>query len=424
MFPCSKIYKEGRLNTDLEELIRFNSRIPDRVIGDMNAQISSCRTGERRVQELVEKFGPDTYEAAVDEILDHGERLMRARLAQLPKGTWTAVDYADDDGIDKDTLVKIQATVTIGDDDVVIDFAGSHPETKGPINIPIGCTIGVAALVFKALTTPDTPANEGNFRALRVEAPPGCVMHAVPPAPTFTLWTALLAVDVVMKAFAQGMPDAIPACSGGDIFSVLGVGVDPETGKMWVESSNEGVGFGGHVGGDGENGLMHMTEPGCRNNPIEVLESKAPLLVEDYRLIQDSGGAGKHRGGLGLQRSYRFLADSSALTLVKKTKTAPWGSAGGQDGDAGYVTLRPGTDREERTGMVYESMTPDDVLVNHSGGGGGWGDPFERDPAAVLADVVNEYVSLAAARADYGVAIDAATMTVDAAATAALRAGR
>src|SRR5262249_31773589 len=163
-----------------------------------------------------------------------------------------------------------------------------HPETKGPINIPIGCTIGVAALVFKALTTPDTPANEGNFRALRVEAPPGCVMHAVPPAPTFTLWTALLAVDVVMKAFAQGMPGAvgrrasaqgmrgaIPACSGGDIFSVLGVGVDPDTGKMWVESSNEGVGFGGHAGGDGENGLMHMTEPGCRNNPIEVLESKA-----------------------------------------------------------------------------------------------------------------------------------------------------
>jgi len=424
MFPCSKIYKEGKLNTDLEELIRFNSRIPDRVIGDMNAQISSCRTGERRVQELVEKFGPDTYEAAVDEILDHSERLMRARLAQLPKGTWTAVDYADDDGIDRDTLVKIQVTVTIGDDEVVIDFAGSNDATKGPINIPIGCTIGVGALVFKALTTPDTPANEGNFRALRVEAPPGCVMHAVPPSPTFTLWTALLAVDVVMKAFAQGMPGVIPSCSGGDIFSVMGVGVDPATGKMWVESSNEGVGFGAHVGGDGENGLMHMTEPGCRNNPIEVLEAKAPLLLENYKLIQDSGGAGRHRGGLGLQRTYRFLSDASALTLVKKTKSAPWGSAGGGDGDAGYVTLRPGTDRELRTGMVYESMAPDDVLVNHSGGGGGWGDPFERDPDAVLADVVNEYVSFEAARNEYGVAIDAATMTVDTAATATLRAAR
>jgi N-methylhydantoinase B len=421
MFPCSKIYREGVLNTELQELIRFNSRMPDRVLGDMNAQISSCRTGERRVQELVEKFGVETFELAVEEILDHGERLARARLAKLPKGTWTAVDYADDDGIDRDTLVKIQATVTITDDEVVIDFAGSNPATAGPINIPIGCTIGIGALVFKALTTPDTPANEGNFRPLRVEAPPGCVMHAVPPAPTFTLWTALLAVDVVMKAFAEGMPDAIPACSGGDIFSVMGVGVHPKTGKAWLEASNEGVGFGAHAGGDGENGLMHMTEPGCRNNPIEVLEAKAPLLVEDYRLIPDSGGAGRHRGGLGLSRSYKFLSDASALTLVKKTKTAPWGTAGGADGDAGYVVLRPGTDRELKTGMVYEAMAPQDVLMNNSGGGGGWGDPFERDEAAVLADVVNGYVSLDAAREDYGVVIDAATMTIDSAATTALR---
>jgi N-methylhydantoinase B len=387
----------------------------------MNAQISSCRTGERRVQELVEKFGVETFELAVEEILDHGERLARSRLANLPKGTWTAVDYADDDGIDRDTLVKIQVTVTITDDEVVIDFAGSNPATAGPINIPIGCTIGIGALVFKALTTPDTPANEGNFRPLRVEAPPGCVMHAVPPAPTFTLWTALLAVDVVMKAFAEGMPDMIPACSGGDIFSVMGVGVHPATGKIWLEATNEGVGFGAHAGNDGENGLMHMTEPGCRNNPIEVLEAKAPMLIEDYALIQDSGGPGRHRGGLGLRRSYKFLSDASALTLVKKTKTAPWGTAGGDDGDAGYVVLRPGTARELRTGMVYEAMAPEDVLVNNSGGGGGWGDPLERDEEAVLADVVNGYVSLDAARDDYGVVIDAATITIDVTATAALR---
>jgi N-methylhydantoinase B len=166
---------------------------------------------------------------------------------------------------------------------------------------------------------------------------------------------------------------------------------------------------------------MHMTEPGCRNNPIEVLEAKAPLLLHDYKLIQDSGGPGRHRGGLGIQRSYEFLSDASALTLVKKTKTAPWGMAGGSDGDAGYVLLRPGTNRELRTGMVYETMAPNDVLVNHSGGGGGWGDPFERDPDAVLADVVDEYVSVEGARDDYGVVIDEVAMTVDDGATAALR---
>lgn len=420
--PCMKIYKEGKLNEDLVELIRFNSRMPERVIGDMHAQISACRTGERRVQELVDKFGVDTFEQAVEEILNHGERLARARIAELPKGTWTAVDYVDDDGIELDRLVKIVVTVTIADDEVVVDFTGSDPATRGPINIPFGCTQGVAALAFKALTTPDTPANEGNFRPLRVEAPPGCVMHAVPPSPTFTLWTALLATEVVTKAFAQGLPEIVPACSGGDIFSMMGVGIHPETGKMWLEATNEGVGLGGHAGGDGENGMMHVTEPGCRNNPIEVLETKAPLLIEDYGLRQDSGGPGRHRGGLGVRRTYRFLAPASAVTLVKKTKTKPWGMAGGGEGEPGYVLLRPGTDRERRAGGVYEEMAAGEVLVNNSGGGGGWGDPLERDPEAVLADVVDGYVSAGHARDAYGVVIDTEAVAVDAEATSALRA--
>jgi N-methylhydantoinase B len=423
-FPCSKIYKHGVLNKELEDLIRFNCRMPERVLGDMNAQISSCRTGERRTIELIEKFGLDTFTHAVEQILDHGERLARARLATLPKGTWTAEDWVDDDGIDRDTMVKIKATVTITDEEMVVDFTGSSPQTKGPINIPFGCTLGVAGLVFKAVTTPDTPANAGNFRPLRVEAPPGTLMHAVPPAATFTLWPALLATEVVTKALAQGMPEVVPACSGGDVCSMMGVGINPRNGKMWIEATNEGVGFGGHAGGDGENGIMHMTEPGCRNNPIEVLETKAPLFIESYGLRQDSGGPGEHRGGLGVTRVYRFLTTSSAVTLVKKTKTRPWGMAGGREGENCHVILRPRTEREQVTGMVYETMAPGEILVNCSGGGGGWGDPFKRDPQKVLDDVRNGYVSLARAKTDYGVVIDAERLTVDPAATAALRQNR
>jgi N-methylhydantoinase B len=373
---------------------------------------------------LVEKFGLETYEQAVTEILDHGERLARARLTTLPKGTWTAEDWVDDDGIDKDTLVKIKATVSITDAEMVVDFSGSSPQTKGPINIPFGCTLGVAGLVFKAITTPDTPANAGNFRPLRVEAPPGTLMHAVPPAATFTLWPALLATEVVTKALAQGMPEIVPACSGGDVCSMMGVGMNPRTGKMWIEATNEGVGFGGHAGGDGENGIMHLTEPGCRNNPVEVLETKAPLLIERYGLRQDSGGPGEHRGGLGVTRAYRFLADASAVTLVKKTKTRPWGTHGGYDGENCHVILRPGTERQRVTGMVYEPMAPGETLANCSGGGGGWGDPFKRDPQKVLNDVRNGYVSRESAKQDYGVVIDPLTMTVDAAATVVLRQGR
>jgi len=281
--------------------------------------------------------------------------------------------------------------------------------------------MGIAALVFKAITTPDTPANEGNFRPLRVEAPPGTLMHAVPPAATFTLWPAVLATEVVTKALAQGLPDIVPACSGGDLCSMMGVGLHPRDGKMWLEATNEGVGFGGHAGGDGENGIMHLTEPGCRNNPIEVLETKAPLLIESYGLRQDSGGPGQHRGGLGITRAYRFLAEASALTLVKKTKTKPWGMAGGAQGENCHVILRPETEREQITGMVYERMAPGEVLVNCSGGGGGWGSPFKRDPELVLDDVRNGYVSLASAREDYGVVINPETLTIDSVATTALR---
>jgi N-methylhydantoinase B len=205
---------------------------------------------------------------------------------------------------------------------------------------------------------------------------------------------------------------------------MMGVGINPRNHRMWIEATNEGVGFGGHASGDGENGIMHLTEPGCRNNPIEVLETKAPLLIERYGLRQDSGGAGELRGGLGVTRAYRFLAEASALTLVKKTKTKPWGIAGGAEGENCHVMLRPGTEREQVTGMVYERMTSGEVLVNCSGGGGGWSYPFKRDPEKVLDDVRNGYVSLASAREDYGVVINSETMTIDSVATAAARSGK
>ena len=180
LLPAVRIYKEGVLDQELLNIIRFNSRLPDRVIGDMNAQISSCNTGARRVSELVDRFGLDAYHEAVEEILNHGERLSRARLKELPKGTWTAEEYADDDGIDLDTKLLLKCTVTITDDEFIVDWTGSHPATRGPMNAPLGATLGVSALAFKGVTTPETPANAGNYRPLNVIAPAGELMHAVP----------------------------------------------------------------------------------------------------------------------------------------------------------------------------------------------------------------------------------------------------
>ena len=424
ILPAMKLYKGGVLDQEIINLLRFNSRMPERIIGDLNAQVSASRTGERRVISLVERYGLAAFFQAAEEILDHGERLSRARLAELPKGTWEAEDWADDDGIDRDTMLKLKVKVTITADEFIVDWSGSHSATRGPMNLPIGCTLGVTALAFKGITSPDTPANSGNYRPLKVIAPPGEIMHAIPPAPTFTIWASLLAPEVILKALSRGMPEHIPACSGGDVFSVVGVGTHPETGQMWLQGGNEAVGFGAFAGSDGEDAIMHLSEPGCRNTPVEVVETKAPWIIETYQMRQDSGGPGQFRGGVGVRRQYRYLSPATTLTLVKKTKSAPWGMAGGHDADAGHVVVWPGTEREERTAAIHYPMNTEDILQNNSGGGGGWGDPLKRDPQLVLADVRNELVSLKSARQDYGVAIDAASLTIDEAATASLRNGK
>ena len=422
VFPCTRIYRAGELNDDAVNLLKFNSRFPDRVLGDMHAQISACRIGERRTAEVIDEYGFDVYEAAIASIMDHGERLARLSLAKLPRGTWWAEDYIDGDGVE-DRLVKMKATVTVTAEEMIVDWTGSDPAVRGPINLPFGQTLGVSSLVFKAVTTPDSPATDGNFRPLKVIAPPGTLMHAVPPSPTFTLWTGLLAGEVILKALAQGMPDRIPGCSGGDVSSMMGLGVNPRNGRSWLEATNEGVGFGGHAGGDGENGIMMLAEPGCRNNPVEVLETKAPLFIEHYGLRPDTGGPGLHRGGLGVSRAYRFLAESIAAMIVYKTRTRPWAINGGVSGENNHIILNPGTDREEHCGGFYRPMVAGDVLENNTGGGGGWGDPFQRDPARVMADVREGYVSVEAARRDYGVAIDLDTWSVVEEETSRLRAG-
>ena len=406
MLPASKLYRRGVKNDDVFNIIKFNSRMPKHTIGDIQAQVSACVSGVRRTQEIAAKYGKSTLLESMQTINEHGERLARLSLAKLPKGTWTAVDYVDDDGINKDELVKLQVTVTITDEEMIVDWTGSAENVQGPINLPAGQTEAVSSLIFKALTTPDSPVVAGNFAPLRVVTVPGSVVHAVPPMPTFCLWTAVLAGEVVLKALAQGMPDLVPACSGGDICSMMGLGINPQTGEPWQEATNEAVGFGGSATSDGEDGIMHLSEPGCRNNPVEVLETKSSMIIDSYGYRQDTGGAGKHRGGVGVSRAYRFTAPATGICLVYKTKTEPWPVAGGNPGRPNEIVLNPGTDREVVQGGSYNHMEAGEVLVNSTGGGGGYGLAFERDAAKVAHDVRNGFVSFEAAARDYGVVIN------------------
>lgn len=420
VMPASKLYRRGVRNEDVFNIIRFNSRMPKHTIGDIQAQVSACVTGVKRTQELAEKYGVDVLEAAMDTINEHGEKLAKLALQKLPKGTWTAVDYVDDDGISKDKLVKLQCTVTVTDEEMIVDWTGSAENVEGPINLPVGQTEALSSLIFKSLTTPKSPVVAGNFAPLKVITTPGSVMHAVPPMPTFTLWTGLLAGEVILKALAQGMPELVPACSGGDVCSMMGLGVNPRTGEPWQEATNEAVGYGGTAHHDGEDGIMHLSEPGCRNNPVEVLETKSSMIIDHYGYRPDTGGAGKFRGGVGVSRTYRFTAPSTGICLVYKTKTAPWSIAGGNEGVPNQIVLNPGTPSEVVQGGSYNRLDAGDVLVNATGGGGGYGNPFERDAEAVARDVRNGFVSLESANRDYGVVL-ADGFVVDEAATLAAR---
>ncbi len=403
IFPGLKVYKRGKPDREILELIRFNSRMPDLVLGDFEAQVAATRTGERRLMQIHEKFGGAQLDAAVQRILAHGEEQVREGLAKLPRGTWTAEDLVDDDGV-SDNPVPIRVSVTIDESGMTCDFAGSSPAVRGPINMPIGLTETVCKLVLKSLTTPHEPNNAGHFRPLKVAAEPGTLFHAVYPAATYTLWTSHLTLELIYKALAKGMQERVAASSGGDVPGFMMVGHDA-SGALYAVSNNEPVGWGATAHHDGANATNHISGSLVRNTPIEVMEIRTGMLIESLQLRCDSGGAGRHRGGLGATRRIAFRSSGEFLSVTKKTKTRPWALAGGAETDPISMVLFPGTPKERRVGTYRAQISAGDRAVYNVAGGAGYGPATERDPALVLEDVLEGYVSLEAARQIYRVAI-------------------
>ncbi|WP_143517524.1 hydantoinase B/oxoprolinase family protein, partial [Pseudonocardia sp. MH-G8] len=386
----------------IHELIRFNSRMPELVLGDLHAQVSCLRTGERRLLDVVEKFGLDAVRRGIARFLDVGERSAREALARLPQGSWTAVDWMDDDGISDDPI-PLQVTVTVDDAGFHVDFTGSSAAVRGPVNLPIGATIACARVAFKALTTPFEATNAGHMRPLTVTAPEGSLFHAVYPAATFTQWTGNLAVELILKAVAMGAPDRVAACSGGDVPGFMMVGTHPDTGAFFAISNNDVVGWGATARHDGAGPQNHLCQTVAHTTPIEVLEVRSGMRIERMEARTDSGGPGRFRGGPGIRRDIRFVSDGEFLSVVKKTRTAPWPLAGGHPSRPTTVRAFPGTDREVLLGTRRIPVHAGDLVTLYTGGGAGHGDPRDRDPDAVRCDVAEGYVSAAAARTIYGV---------------------
>lgn len=420
IFPGTKVYKRGTPDRDIIEIIRFNSRMPELVLGDLDAQVAATRTGERRLLQILDKFGRDALDEAIARILDHGERITCRALAELPSGSWSAEDQIDDDGI-SDEMIPIKATVTLDGARFKVDFTGSSDAVRGPVNVPFGLTETICKFVLKSLTTPHTPSNAGNFRPLDVVAPPGSLFHALYPAATFTLWSSHLALELVYKALASGMPERVAASSGGDVPGFMMVGLHPHTRRFFAVSNNDAIGWGATARHDGINATNHLSGALVRNTPIEVLELKTGMFMERLELRTDSGGAGRFRGGVGLRRDIRFISDGEFLSVMKKTKTRPWALVGGHEPEATRMLVYADTDREKRVGTYRARVQAGDRARNLTAGGGGYGDPAERDPQRVLEDVIDGYVSVEAARDIYKVSITDGRLDPDK--TRMLRAG-
>ncbi len=420
IFPGTKVYKRGKPNEEIFDLIRFNSRMPETVLGDLDAQVAASRTGERRLLQILEKFGRETLDEGIAQILDHGERVTRKALRDLRHGSWTAEDFLDGDGI-TDDVVPMKVAVTLDEERITFDFTGSAEATRGPVNVPFGLTETLCKFALKSLTSPKAPGNAGHFRPLKVIAPPGGLFHAVYPSPTFTLWPAFIALELIYKALAQGMADHLAASSGGDVPSFAMVGIHPETKRLYVVSNNDGVGWGATSSHDGANAASHLSGSLMRNTPIEVLETKTAMFMEHHQLRTDSGGAGKYRGGLGMRRDIRYVLDGELISVRKKTKSPPWSLAGGRESKPHAMFFHPDTEREIRFGTYRARVQAGDKARSLTAGGGGHGPPSERDPTLVLEDVLDGYVSREAARDVYKVAVIG--NRIDVAETSRLRSG-
>lgn len=418
--PPVKIWVEGKPNEDVFRLIRANTRVPDSVLGDVRAMIAGVRTGSQRLLDVIDKYGLETTLAAMDEILEQGEKLARAALARIPNGVYSAEAVLDGDGNDDAPLSQkllLKLTITVNDDSMIVDFDGTSPQSIGPMNTPEPSTISAARYGFKIITTPDQPSNEGSFRPLEIRIPEGSILKPRFPAATAMWPTPITTIpDLMLKAVAPAIPDRVRGGHFGDSMANFIYGVDPRTGSYYVCAEGDAGGYGGQPNRDGASTLFSMALGDTYNMPCEVAEVRFPWRVERFEFLQDSGGPGKYRGGLGARRDYRIIGHNAGMTVTtdRALYTPPWGIFGGKNGRPSITRVYRTDGREEQWRKVSNLPLQDgDVVSFQTGGGGGYGSPLERDPQRVLQDVINGYVSVACARDEYGVVIRESEMEID-----------
>jgi N-methylhydantoinase B len=425
--PILKYQDRGTVNEDLVDIIRQNVRLPSRAMGDLRAQVTAVKTGERRFLELIERYGRGAVQGGIAAIMDHADKSARARTRTIPDGVYEAESYMDDDGVDIGKPVPIRVKVEVKGDQMVVDLTDVSRQVRGFYNSGITTGHACAQVAYKCLTSPtDYPINDGSFRSLKSIVPPGRVVSATRPAPMRWWMTyPMTIVDTIFKALAPAIPDRVIAGHHADLLVAACHGINPRSAEFFIANFGPlGGGWGAKRSQDGVSATVCINDGDTHNSPNEQAEAKFPLVVESYRLVPDSGGAGRHRGGLGVERVVRARTAITMNTQIERAHCRPWGLQGGLAGTGNDVALRLGgswkTDFPNAKVLVA-ALKAGDAFRIRSGGGGGYGSPLEREAELVQEDVRQGYVSIQAAADLYGVVIDPATLAIDRAATEKLR---
>ncbi len=421
--PVLKLFEEGRPNETFFKLMHQNTRVPDKLAGDMRAQVAACNTADRAYGRLVEKYGSDSFRSILADLHDYAETVVRQEVARLPNGSWSFTDYLDGLGDDPEPIA-LRVTVTVDGEDMIVDWAGSAPEVPGAINCPSPFVKSAVHLIVKCIADNDIPNFEGFTRALDIRLPEGTIVNPRPPAACAARavigWRA---IDVLLGAFAQIVPDKIPAAGeGGVTFPAIS---GYHRGRRFVCSETMAGSWGAMPDRDG---TFAIPNPGgnLTNQPVEMIEALHPLEIECYGMVENSGGPGRFRGAQAFRRQYRVRGDGVQIVMRSdRRKFLPYGLNGGSPGTPSWNLVNPGPAQEIVPVMPMEAihLGTDDVFCHISASGAGQGDPLERDPALVAEDVREERLDAAYAEEVYGVVFRAGSLECDAEATAARRAG-
>jgi N-methylhydantoinase B len=405
--PPLKLSRQGELNYDVLDLVMENVRDPQDLKGDLMAQIAANNVGERRVCELMDRHGKETVQRYMQEIMNYSEHRMRSALKKLPKGKHSFEDYLEGDGW-TDEPIKVKVTIEITGDEFIVDFTGTSKQVQGPLNCRPASAAACVYYVLKAVLDPDLPGNAGAFRPVKVITQPGSLVEVQYPGAlaNANIITTMRIVDTILGALKDVIPERIvAACQSNQLFNIGGL--NPRTNQRYSYIETYGGGQGGLFDRDGMSGVqMHMTN--TRNAPIEVFEASHPMFIERYALIPDSGGAGKFRGGFGKRRDILVLSsDNTATMSTDRARNRPWGLFGGESGECSKFVLRdPKGKTKDLPSKGTRRIEQGSVISCITAGGGGYGNPLERDPSRVSFDVLEGLVSRRNARELYGVALD------------------